>query len=345
MRSVGQGIEAVTPTITVSLVTFNGMTWLPECLASVRKQTMPAFELLAIDNASGDGSLELLRHSAAAEPRMTVRESRHNLGFAVAHNRNIAAARGEFVMLLNQDMVLDRNFLSAALKVLDSRNLVAAVQGRIRRLGSGGARTATIDSTGLVMHRDRRVVARRQGERESYSDLVPGPVWGVDGPAPVYRRSALAAVREPRSGGGWEVLDEDFFMYKEDVDLAWRLRRMGWTAWYEPQALAWHARGTGGRPDRTVLDLVRADRTIPRWIKAMSWRNHKLMQIKNERAADFVASLPWILRREVLSLGFMTVFDPRRLAMISHLVSAIPGALDKRRTIADGIGRIEAERT
>ena len=96
------------------------------------------------------------------------------------------------------------------------------------------------------MHRDRRVVARRQGEPEDERDLIAGPVWGVDGPAPVYRRAALLDVREPRTGGGMEVLDEDFFMYKEDVDLAWRLRKRGWRAWYEPDALAWHARGTGG---------------------------------------------------------------------------------------------------
>ena len=290
----------MTPTVTISLVTFNGTAWLPECLASVREQTMPNFELLAIDNASVDGSVGLLRRHAAAEPRMTVLESPHNLGFAAAHNHNIAAARGEFVLLLNQDMVLDANFLSAAVAAIDGRPSVAAVQGRLRRLGASGQRTTILDSTGLVMHRDRRVVARRQGEREAYADLAAGPVWGADGPAPVYRRSALTAVREPRIGGGWEVLDEDFFMYKEDVDLAWRLRRLGWRAWYEPRALAWHARGTGGRPDRSVLDLIRADRTIPRWIKAISWRNHRLMQIKNEQTSEFVTSLPWTLRRELL---------------------------------------------
>jgi GT2 family glycosyltransferase len=220
---------------------------------------------------------------------------------------------------------------------------LAAVQGRLRRLGAGGELTDTIDSTGLVMHRDRRVVARRQGERETEADLVAGSVWGVDGPAPVYLRTALVAAREPRTGGGWEVLDEDFFMYKEDIDLAWRLRLLGWTAWYEPKALAWHARAAGG-PDRFVLDLIRADRTVPRWIRAISWRNHRLMQLKNECPSEYLRDLPWILGREILSLGFLTMVDPRLLEAVGRFIQGVPGAFDKRRSIAGTIRRIEAER-
>ena len=181
------------------------------------------------------------------------------------------------------------------------------------------------------MHRDRRVVARRQGELEDERDLIAGPVWGVDGPAPVYRRAALVDVVEPRTGGGSEVLDEDFFMYKEDVDLAWRLRRRGWRAWYAPDALAWHARGAGEGPDRGVRDVIAADRDIPRWIKAMSWRNHRLMQLKNEAAGEYLRDLPWILRREALSVGFITLIDPHRLPLIAPRAGLLKAALAKRR--------------
>ena len=331
-------------TVTVSLVTYNGMAWLPACLASVRKQTLADLELLVVDNASTDGSAGFLRDQAAGDPRVNVFENPRNMGFAAGHNRNIRDARAEFVMLLNQDTVLDPGFLAAAVAAFDRRPRVAAVQGRLRRLGPSGELTDKIDSTGLVMHRDRRVVARRQGVRESDVDLFAGPVWGADGPAPVYLHTALVEASEPCTGGGWEVLDEDFFMYKEDIDLAWRLRRLGWTAWYEPKALAWHARGTGRR-DRSVVDLIRADRNIPRWIKAVSWRNHRLMQLKNERPGDYVRDLPWILRREILSLGFLSMVEPRCLEAIGQLIEATPRAFEKRKSIADTIRRIEAERT
>lgn len=324
---------ALTPVITISLVTHNGMRWLDGCLRSLRAQTHADFELLVVDNASTDGTLQRLHDEAATEPRMSLVESVENLGFAVANNRNIDAARGEFVMLLNQDVELDPGFLGAALAAFKNRPDVAAVQGRLLRLGPDGEHTTVIDSTGLEMHRSRRVVARRQAEHDDARDLIGGPVWGADGPAPVYRRAALFAAREPRTGGGWEVLDEDYFMYKEDVDLAWRLRTMGWKAWYEPTALAWHARGAGVGPGRSILEIARSSATIPRRIKALSWRNHRLMQLKNERGLDFLRDLPWIWSRESLSLAFVIVADPLRIASVATFVKRAPSAFRKRRYI------------
>jgi GT2 family glycosyltransferase len=319
------------PRASVTLVTFEGMRWLPACLASIRDQGMADFELLVLDNGSSDGTPDYLRDLAAREPRMSLTESAQNLGFAVGHNRLIERASADFVLLLNQDVVLDPAFLEHVLAAFAERPRVAAIQARLLRLDSDGGQTDVIDSTGLVMQRDRRVVSRRQGEREAAQDLHAGEVWGADGPAPAYRRAALMEARLPRRAGGWEILDEDFFMYKEDVDLAWRLRLLGWEAWYEPRALAWHARSAGAGPARTMLDVARSSRGIPRWIKQVSWRNQRLMQVKNERGAEFLRDLPWILRREVLAFGFMVLTDPLRLAAVGQLLRALPAARAKRR--------------
>jgi GT2 family glycosyltransferase len=319
------------PVVSVSLVTFNGTRWLDRCLRSLRSQTFEDFEVLLLDNASSDGTLDLLREQASRDTRMTILESPENLGYAAANNRNIASARGEFVLLLNQDVELDERFLASALAAFEGRPRVCGIQGRLLTQGPSGERTSVIDTTGLEMHRDRRVVSRRQAEPQDASDLVAGPVWGVDGPAPLFRLSSLQSVSERRTGGGSEILDEDFFMYKEDVDLAWRLRRAGWTAWYEPRALAWHGRGAGGLPSRTMAQVIRSNRTIPRWIKRISWRNQRLMQLKNETAAGYLRDLPWILKRELLSLGFMVVMDPRRLGAVSDFLRLAPRARRKRR--------------
>lgn len=323
------------PLVTVSLVTFNGIRWLPGLLATLSRQTLADFEALIIDNASTDGSLRWLREAATADPRIRLDESQVNLGFAKAHNRNIFRARGEFLCLLNQDLELDEGFLREAVAAFARHPRIGAVQPRLRWLDPHGARSSILDSTGLEMRRDRRVLSRSQGEQEAPRHLRPGPVWGADGPALVYRRAALLDARVPRSGGGWEVLDEDFFMYKEDVDLAWRLNRLGWKAWYAPGSLAWHARGAQGPRTMSIPAIIRAGRRIPRWILIISWRNHRLMQVKNESVPALLRDLPWLMRRELLSLGFMLFVDPPRLRAIPMLFGALPGAMRKRRDLTN----------
>jgi GT2 family glycosyltransferase len=323
-----------TVAVTVSLVTFNGMRWLPGCLASLTAQDLSDYELLVLDNASTDGSLDVLRSHVATDGRARLEASPENLGFAKAHNRNIGQARGEYVLLLNQDVELDPGFLREAVAAFSRSPRMGSVQGRLRRLGPNAEHTETLDTTGLEMQRDRRFVSRSQGETDGPGHHVAGPVFGADGPAPVYRHAALMDARLPASTGGWEVLDEDFFMYKEDVDLAWRLRLLGWTAWYAPDALAWHARGAGGPRAVSLLDIARTNRTIPRWIKVLSWRNQRLMQVKNDSLADYLRNLPWIVRREVLSLGFILVADPTRLRAVPSLLQLLPSALRKRRHLA-----------
>jgi GT2 family glycosyltransferase len=326
--------------VTVSLVTYNGAAWLPGCLAALDAQTMADVEWLVLDNASADDTSAILHAWVADHPEAVLDESDTNLGYAAAHNRNIAAARGDVILLLNQDVELDPGFLAAALATFDARPEVGAVQPRLRRLGAPGRRLVTLDTTGLRMGRDRRPVSRDQGRVDGPGTSVAGPVWGVDGPAPVYRCAALREARLPRRDGGWEVLDEDFFLYKEDVDLAWRLGLLGWISWYEPAALGWHARGTGGTGATSLLGIARTNRSISRRAKELSWRNQRLMQIKNEDVFSYLRDLPWIARRELLSLAFILVFDPRRLRAIPALLRAAPNAMRKRRYLRARLRRV-----
>ncbi len=130
-----------------------------------------------------------------------------------------------------------------------------------------------------------------------------------------------------------------FFMFKEDVDLAWRLRLLGWTAWYQPAALGWHARGTGTTGATSLLDIARSNRHISYQAKALSWRNQRLMQIKNEEPCSYLRDLPWIARRETLSLAFILLFDPLRLRAVVALLREAPTALRKRRALWARVNR------
>jgi GT2 family glycosyltransferase/glycosyltransferase involved in cell wall biosynthesis len=329
------------PRFTVSLVTYRGARWLPGALDSLAAQTFTDYELLVLDNDSDDGSVELVRAWAEGRERVTLEVAPRNLGFAGGHDRLLRSARGELVLLLNQDVELDPGFLAAAAEAFEAHPAVGSVQARLRRLRAPGERDARLDSTGLSMGRDRRVVSRSQGELDGPAHAYPGPVWGADGPAPVYRRAALLDARLPDGRGGREVLDASFFLYKEDVDLAWRLQRLGWQAWYEPRALAWHARGTGGSGATSLLDIARTNRTIAPGAKRLSWRNQRLMQVKNEDLAAYLRDLPWILRRELLSLAFISLADPGRLRVVPSLLQELPSAMRKRRSLQARIRRLD----
>ena len=328
---------AVAPAVTVSLVTRDGMAWLPRCIDSLAAQADVDVELLVIDNGSSDGTAGWLADRLAGSPGAQLDLRPGNTGYAPAHDAHILRARTPFVLLLNQDIELDPDFLATALGVLRARPGVASVQSLVTRLGPDGARSTTIDTTGLEMHRDRRVVSRDQGRNLAAANRPAGPVWGADGPVPVYRRSALMAARLP-GRTGWEVLDRDFFAYKEDVDLAWRLRRLGWDAWYEPRARAWHARGASvsATPGRQGIRRAAA---APEAVRLLSWRNQHLMQLKNDPWQDVLRDLPWIARREVLSLGLLLLGGPGRIRALFDLARHLPWAARKRRALQRAVRR------
>ncbi len=322
------------PYVTICLVTHQAEEWLPGCLSSVAAQTLREYELLVLDNASSDRTPELLAIAAGNDGRIEVQSSDVNVGYAAGHNRLIERARGQFVVLLNQDVELDPAFLAEAVRAFEHKPSVAAVQARVLRLAGPGFRVPVVDSTGLVMLRDRRFVARGHGQPDGMQFADAGPVFGADGPVPVYRVEALRDAREPSRRGGWEVLDEDFFMYKEDVDLAWRLQRLGWDAWYAPDAVAWHARTSLGPSSTRLVDVARANQRVPAWIRAVSWRNQRLMQLKNDDFEGYVRDLPRIARREILSWLFVVAVDPRRMRAGFDLVKLLPVTLSKRRFLA-----------
>ena len=322
--------------ITVSLVTFNAMHWVEACIESVFSQTCPPLEIVIVDNASTDGTCEWLRDVAARRGTVRLIESAENLGYARGHNVTIRESRGDYICLLNQDVVLDPEFLSIAAAVLDADPTVAGVQAKVRRIAADGARTPHLDTTGLRILRNRRVVSRGQGEFDGGQYDETGLVFGADGPCPVYRRVALEDVRVPLAGDQWEYLDEDFFMYKEDVDLAWRLGLYGWTVAYEPRALAWHGRGAGGPVSLSSWSMIRHYGSIPGWVRRSSWRNQRLMQLKNERGSEYLRDFLPIAWRELRSALFMVAFAPSQLRAVPQLLKLLPTARRKRAWIMAG---------
>ena len=318
--------------VSVSLVTWNALRWLPACLSSLWGQSLAPVQLIVRDNASTDGTADWLRRELGSRPDVDLVLGTDNAGFARAHNDAIRRASGDYVCLLNQDIVLDAEFLATACAAFDRRD-VGSVQGKLYQLTGDLSRTDTVDSAGLAIGRNRRVTSRGQGRAGAADYATREEIFGADGACPVYRLAALNDARISTGRGEAEYFDEDFFMYKEDVDLAWRLRLLGWSTVYAPEAVAWHGRGAGESAAMSPVDVIRSRRGIPSWIRRVSWRNQRLTQLKNETLGDLVRDLPWVLWHELLALAYLVVFDPRNVSAVGELVRMAPAALRKRRQV------------
>jgi len=318
--------------VSVNILTYNGQGLIKPCLESVLKQTYKNVEILIVDNASTDKTLKIVR-SCIRKIRMPIRSIRiavnkKNLGFAAGHNVGIRKSKGEYVVCLNQDLVLDKDFIKKAVGVMEKDKKIAAVQGKLLRITDiNKPKSNIIDHTGLVMLKNRRVIARGQGEKDK-GQYKAGKIFGVDGAAPIYCRKALEDVKINN-----EYFDGDFFAYKEDVDLAWRMQLYGWKAVYHPQSIAYHLRGAGERAVRNYISVALERRKLSKFAKFHSFKNDRLMRIKNELPGLFLRDIFYIIIKEIGAWAYVLIFEQYTWKAIKTLFKQIPNAWRKRKVI------------
>lgn len=213
-----------TPRISVIVCSLNGERVLPTCLRSVMASQGVAFEAIVVDNGSSDATAEIVRRDF---PGVRMVQAGHNLGFAGGNNLGIRAARGEIVLLLNDDTEIPPDCLAR----------LAAPFDRDPKIGAVGTKLLyedrkTIQHAGAVMHANANTdhLGYREEDRGQWDE--PGERAYVTGAALALRRAALEQVG---------LLDPAFFpIYFEEVDLQARLKAAGWRIWYEPAAWLVH---------------------------------------------------------------------------------------------------------
>lgn len=291
-------------------------------------------EVVLLNNDSSQ--LEALRDLVAAigDPRVRVLDLEHRAGFAKAINVGIKATAGELVFFANSDLFVAHGYLDELVSFFERRPRAGCATGKILRYELEGDReTDIIDTTGHVIGRNRRVADRGENQKDVGQYEREEEVFGVSGAALVARREALESVNVCG-----EYLDESFDMYKEDIDLCWRLRLVGWECWYLPSAVAYHARTSHGLARRTYLSSLRAfhenEQRKPQHVRMNSMKNQWLVLLKNDDLANVVRDLPFILGREALIAGYNLLFAPRDTATaVSQFARSLPGAIAKRREI------------
>ncbi|USN53900.1 MAG: glycosyltransferase family 2 protein [Candidatus Nomurabacteria bacterium] len=319
-----------TPELSIHIVTWNSGIFIQHCLESLKKQSYQNFRVLIIDNNSTDDTLAIL---SANYPQIQVIKNRTNLGFAKAHNQGIHFSSSPFVLVLNPDIIATSTFLETLMHGIQSKPKCGSIGGKTLRFAfaEGDLKQVDmsdrIDSVGLQGLRSRRVVDRGEGQRDRGQFDAPTPVFGISGSAVVYRRQALEDVRYQD-----EYFDEEFFAYKEDVDMAWRLQRLGWEAWCIPQALAYHHRSARGDSEST-RQVVAEHRHRAKVINALSYRNHLLMLAKNESIASFLLSAPWILSYELKKFIYLLFFQPSVLRQSIAALKLMPLMRKKKKAL------------
>lgn len=284
--------------VSVLLVTWNSASYLRRCVDALRAQTHRDVEWIAVDNASLDESLSLL-------DGFHVIRNDTNRGFSAAVNQGLEIARGEFVLLLNPDCFLEPDYIERLVALMHAKPEVGSATGMLLRADGSG-----IDSCGMRM--------TRNGRHLDIDERVDGEVFGVSGAAALHRMSFL---RDAAIDG--EVLDEDFFAYREDADLAWRGQLFGWKAWCEPRAVAHHVRRV----------TPEARQSLPADINMHSVKNRFLLRLKNEGAYLALRNAPFELTRDLMVLLASLTIERSSLPAFAWLWRNRARVLAKRRII------------
>lgn len=223
----------MTPRVSLIIPNWNGETLLPTCLNSLRRQTYRDFEVVVMDNASSDGSLELLHRDY---PEARIVSLPRNLFFAGAVNAGIRLTDGELVALLNNDTEAEDHWLEELVAALDAHPEAGMAASKLLLFD----RRDIIQSAGDLYRPSGVPGNRGVWEKDNGRYSEPGEVFGACAGAALYRRSMLEDVG---------LLDEDFRGYCEDVDLSFRAQLGGYRCIYVPAARVYHRlSATGGGP-------------------------------------------------------------------------------------------------
>ena len=268
------------PHVYVHLLTWNDRRYLPDLFASFGDQTYENFTVRILDNGSTDGTLEYI---AQHFPKTLVSRNVKNAGFAEGHNQLIrytidhlpAENQDAHILLMNSDMILSSNLIEKLVEAASqSEDIVGGFQPKVLRAFAEQygdevleetMRSDILDTTGLSVSRSWRMTDRGAGELDKgqYDDKTD--IFAPTGTIAMY---PIAVIKTLLYNG--EFFDKHFFAYREDCDLAWRFRKIGWQAKFVPSAKAYHYRGMYGAAKQSWLKRMRNRKGQSKFFAALS---------------------------------------------------------------------------
>ena len=262
--------------ISIIIPNWNGAQHLPDCLNSLRQQHFRDFEVLVVDNGSQDATFEVLKNY----PEVHLLALGQNRGFTGACNAGLKAARGEILILLNNDTAVDVQWLQEIATAFAQHPEIGMVASKMLLFD----RRDTFHTAGDTLTLDGLPHNRGVWQKDVGQFDHPAYVFNACGGSAAYRRALLDEVG---------LLDDDFFFSFEDVDLAWRAQLAGWRCLYLPTAIVYHKlKASGGGVTASFYDGRNRIYTLIKNYPADLWRMH---------------------RREVLSAQWQLTWDALRM--------------------------------
>ena len=308
--------------VSIIILTYNSEKYIEECLQSVFNQTYKNVEVIIVDNNSQDKTKGILRESKG---NLKVIFNNKNLGYTGGNNIGIRESRGEYVIIINPDVILAENYIQEVINEFEQNVQSGSIQGKYYQLNNG-IKTKIIDTVGFKFFKSGRVIDEGQGDEDVGQYEEKREVFGVNGNAAAYRRTTLNDIKYKE-----EYLDENFFCYAEDFDLAWRVKTRGWKCVYTPQAILWHDRTSS----KTISGRWKTFRAIRKsqslWIRKISWRNAWLTFIKNLPLKSFFH--PQFLKYQIKFAIYLLFFEPKVLLAKFEIIKLLPKMLKKRKII------------
>jgi GT2 family glycosyltransferase len=266
------------PLASVIIPNWNGAHHLPVCLDALRAQTYPHVEVILVDNGSTDGSQALVEQQY---PEVRLLALSHNLGLTGGNNAGFGAARGEFLISLNNDTEVDPHFVEVLVAAMQEHPEAGMAAAKMLLFDKRDTLHSAGDGYGIDGIPFNRGVWQPDGGQFD----EPGWIFGGCGGAVAYRRDMLDDVGQ---------FDESFFMYCEDVDLNWRSQLAGWRCWYAPDAVVYHKlSATGGG---SIASFYTGRNTL--WVIAKDYpgallRRHWLQVLRAQWAVTRDALRAW----------------------------------------------------
>lgn len=247
--------------LSIIIVSFNTGSLLRKCLNKVYKalsfgKIEKVSEVIVVDNASYDDSILMVEKNF---PKVIIVKNKKNLGFSVANNQGIKRSEGEYILLLNSDTEIEKDTLTKLLEALERDKTIGVVGGKLMNVdGSFQASLGFfptlskvffwmffIDDIPLVS----QILAPYHVEEETFYNKMQNVDW-VTGACLMFRREVINRVG---------YLDENIFMYGEEMEWCYRIKKCGWKVVFTPEAQIFHHQGAStGASDAGILSEFKA---------------------------------------------------------------------------------------